>query len=525
MRTIIAGRDIFLAFSEIWHDTRRNGDRVSGSVSIGLSGSLRNACVAACEDDRVLGICQQERITRVRGAGFNASGLPDEALDEVLRQSGRTRRDVVRYALADSGSLPDGIDAEAVLLDHHHAHACAAFLPSSFESAAIVVGDHESPHVSVWEGKGGSVTRVEWPWRGPGFADVYSQCADAVGFKGAEQRMEALARLNPNVAADWASPLFTLRDDRIELAPGWRERVASACGNGTHVERARVAAALQARISELLVEFLSRVRRRLGYAHVCLGGGLFYNSHLNTQAKLSAVFDDVFVPLDPGNSGLAVGAALHAGEISRQTISPFLGPSYTPNDVKAVLDNCKLTYRWVSETEAIAVTVDALRKGQLVGWFDGAMESGPRALGARSILANPFSKYVLDNLNRFLKHRDPWRGYALSGLQQWVNEHFAGPPTSPFMECDFAPKEADRFQHVLPGCEATVRVQTVGPDGPPRFQALLRAFGDAAGGPVLVNTSFNGFHEPIVCNPRDAIRVFYGSGIDMLVFGQFILTK
>jgi len=496
---------------------------VSGSVSIGLSGSLRNACVAACEGDRVLGICQQERITRVRGAGFNASGLPDEALDEVLRQSGRTRRDVVRYALADPGSLPQGL--EAILLDHHHAHASAAFLPSAFASAAIVVCDHRSPHISVWQGREVSVTRVDWPWHGPGFADLYSQCAHAIGFQGAEQRMEALARLNSNIAADWALPLFTLRDDRIKVAADWRERVSAACGSGTHVERVRVAAALQTRISELLVEFLLLVRRRLGHAHVCLGGGLFYNSHLNTQARVSGVFDDVFIPLDPGNAGLAVGAALHAGELPRQPISPFLGPSYTPNDVKAVLDNCKLTYRWVSETEAISVAVDALRKGQLVGWFDGPMESGPRALGARSILANPFSKYVLDNLNRFLKHRDPWRGYALSGLHGWVTEHFAGPVTSPFMECDFVPKDADRFQHVLPGCEAAVRVQTVGPDAPPRFQALLRAFGDAAGGPVLVNTSFNGFREPIVCSPRDAIRVFYGSGIDMLVFGQFILTK
>jgi carbamoyltransferase len=411
------------------------------------------------------------------------------------------------------------------VLDHHYAHACATFLPSPFESAAIVIADRESPHVSVWEGKGVSVTRVEWPWRGPGFAEVYSQCADALGFRGAEQRMEALARLNANVNAGWAAALFTLREDGIEFAPDWRGDVAKACGSGTLGEQSRAAAALQARIGELLVEFLARVRHRVRDARVCLGGGLFYNSHLNTQARLSGVFDDVFVPMDPGNSGVAVGAALHAGGLPRQPISPFLGPSYTPNDVKAVLDNCKLTYRWVSETEAIANAVDALRKGQLVGWFDGPMESGPRALGARSILANPFSKYVLDNLNQFLKHRDPWRGYALSGLPEWVTEHFAGPATSPFMECDFVPKEADRFRHVLPGCEAAVRVQTVGPDAPPRFQALLRAFRDAAGGPVLVNTSFNGFREPIVCSPRDAIRVFYGSGIDMLVFGQFILSK
>ena len=153
------------------------------------------------------------------------------------------------------------------------------------------------------------------------------------------------------------------------------------------------------------------------------------------------------------------------------------------------------------------------------------MECGPRALGARSILASPFSQYVLDNLNRFLKHRDPWRGYALSGLAAAVRDQFDGPPASPFMECDYIPRDRARFEHVLPGPSAAVRVQTVAEDGPPRFRALLSAFGDATGLPVLVNTSFNGFREPIVCSPRDAIRVFFGTGVDTLVFGQLILTK
>ena len=495
----------------------------SSPLVVGLSGSVRNACAAACGPDRVLGICPQERITRVRGAGFNASGLPDEALDEVLRHSGRSRSDVATYALADPGPIPRGLPG--VVLDHHHAHACAAFLPSPFESAAIVVCDHESPHVSVWEGRGASVTRVDWPWHGAGFAELYFQCADAMGFNAAAHRMEALARLDPNRRAEWVAPLFVLHEDHITLAADWREKVTATCGNGTHAERAPVAAALQARIGDLMVEFLSKIRQRLGLGHACLGGSFFYNSHFNARAKLAGVFEDVFVPMDPGNSGLAVGAALYVGHLRRQPISPFLGPAYTPDDVKAILDNCKLTYRWVSETDVIGLTVEALRKGQMVGWFEGGMESCPRALGARSILASPFNRYVLDNLNRFLKHRDPWRGYALSGLKEWVNNHFVGPVVSPFMECDFTPRESALFQHVLPRGDAAVRVQTVDTDGPPRFRALLRAFGEAAEGPMLVNTSFNGFQEPIVCSPRDAIRVFYGSGIDMLVFGQFVLTK
>ena len=184
-----------------------------------------------------------------------------------------------------------------------------------------------------------------------------------------------------------------------------------------------------------------------------------------------------------------------------------------------------MTYNWASESETVGIAVEALKKGKLVAWFDGGMEWGPRALGARSILANPFSPYMLENLNRFLKHRDPWRGYAVSVLDSAAAEHFDGPRDSPFMECDYTPKDRGRFSHVLPGDQAALRVQTVGQDALPRFRSLLHAFGEAVGIPALVNTSFNGFREPIVCTPRDAIRVFYGTGVDMLVFPQFIVRK
>jgi carbamoyltransferase len=503
----------------------RNSSVVSASepLIVGLSGSGRSACATSCNSERVIGICSQERITRVRGAGFNSSGLPDEALDEVLGRAVRQRKDVTTYAFADA-SPPPGIP-NGVHLDHHLAHACSAFLPSPFESSAIFVCDHESPQISVWDGVGQSVTRAEWPWHGVGFAELYSRCAEVLGFAGSEHRMEALARLDPDYRSDWATNLFTLGDDRLEIVTEWRERVA-ANGAGPHKQRANAASALQCRIGDLLVEFLSMVRRRMGdRRQLCAGGSLFYNSHFNSRVRGSGIFDEVFVPVDPGNAGLSVGAALHASPHRRLPVSPFLGPAYVSGDIKATLDNCKLTYQWLSESDTLAMTIRALQKGQLVGWFEGPMECGPRALGGRSILASPFSQYVLDNLNRFLKHRDPWRGYALSGLASAVADHFNGPSASPFMECDYTPRDRARFEHVIPGPRGAVRVQTVGKDGPPRFRALLGAFGDATGLPVLVNTSFNGFREPIVCSPRDAVRVFFGTGIDMLVFGQLVLTK
>jgi carbamoyltransferase len=131
----------------------------------------------------------------------------------------------------------------------------------------------------------------------------------------------------------------------------------------------------------------------------------------------------------------------------------------------------------------------------------------------------------LENLNRFLKCREPWRGYAVSGLQESVPDYFAGPGEAPFMECDYLPRDPALFRHILPAAGAALRVQTVNGNAPARFRQLLESFGHLTGTPFLVNTSFNGFHEPLVCSPRDAVRVFYGSGIDVLLLDRFLITK
>ena len=139
------------------------------SLYVGLGGVTRNACVTLCEGSEILGICEQERITRVRGAGVGETGLPEEALDELLRRSRRHRDEVGAFVLAESaGSLGPNV----VRLNHHFAHACSAFLPSAFDSATIVVCDDEPPHVSVWDGDGNTITQIEWPWRANGFSEV-----------------------------------------------------------------------------------------------------------------------------------------------------------------------------------------------------------------------------------------------------------------------------------------------------------------------------------------------------------------
>jgi carbamoyltransferase len=172
----------------------------------------------------------------------------------------------------------------------------------------------------------------------------------------------------------------------------------------------------------------------------------------------------------------------------------------------------------------IDACVRDLLAGRLVGWFQGRMEWAHRALGNRSILASPLSPYVLDNLNTFLKQRERYRAYGLSVCEEEVDVYFDGPRRSRWMEYEYRMKDRARFSHVLPPGASTLRVQTID-RRPSLFRELHGAFGAASGAAVLVNTSFNGFSEPIVCSPRDAIRVFYGTGLDVLVIGQFVVRK
>jgi carbamoyltransferase len=363
-----------------------------------------------------------------------------------------------------------------------------------------------------------------------GFVPALNRCATVFDLSSREgdQRLEALARLRPGHRDREIDAMFSLADGVLTIDANLEGRLGSRLPSGGEdglAGRASLASAIIGRLAELFVDFLSSVRSAVDVPHLCVGGSFFHNSSINTTVRQAGVFERVFVPVDPGNGGLAVGAACHAAAAPPTMTSPFLGPLFSAETTKMVLDNCKLHYAWESEDQIITSAVKALREGRLVGWFDDRMEWGPRALGARSIFADPTSPYVLENLNRFLKKREPWRGYSLCGTEGAVAEYFDGPATAPFMECDYRPRDRARFGHVLPVPEASIRIQTLGPGTLPRLARLIDAFAAASGLPFLINSSYNGFHEPIVCSPRDAVRVFYGTGLDMLVINQFVLRK
>jgi carbamoyltransferase len=456
-----------------------------------------------------------------------------DAISAALKLAGEAPERVCAYVVAEEG-VSIGADLPSLRLDHHHGHAVTAFYTSPFEAAAIIVCDEtSSPQVSVWHGGSDHVVNEQWPWTGHGFASLFSQAAQIFGFPGGqEHRLEALARLDPATDAHRLESLFRFVNGSLHVDPQWKTILASWLHDRgerwslTH--GARVAGAFQRALGDALVEFVSEIHRRVGAKYLCLGGGLFYNTYFNTRVAASNLFDDVFVTPNPGNAGIAAGAALslggrRSGEAPEE-VSPFLGPEYSQEEIKSTLDNCKLSYECLSRRELIDACVRDLLAGRLVGWFQGRMEWAHRALGNRSILASPLSPYVLDNLNTFLKQRERYRAYGLSVCEEEVDVYFDGPRRSRWMEYEYRMKDRARFSHVLPPGASTLRVQTID-RRPSLFRELHGAFGAASGAAVLVNTSFNGFSEPIVCSPRDAIRVFYGTGLDVLVIGQFVVRK
>lgn len=522
---------------------------------VGLGGARRNAAAALCSGGVLVAACERERITRTRGQGMLADGFPEEAVNEVAGAAGvRVKCGDLTYASAeDRVTVPDGF--AHLRYPHHYAHAASSFLSSPFTDARVVVCDrHGSPDVSLWKASSRAIEPVSDTWEGPGFARLYGVITRAFGLTPHrdEHRLEALARVSAGGAPGSLLEIASLDGSALRITDDLADRlhadVQSAAGDGALAD---LASGVQRRVAELLVDWL--VARIEPGSNLCLAGGLFYNTHFNTRIAEHPAFRAVFVPTHPGNTGLAVGCALaaatqrfssvaqsfssvavaqsfssangeHPEGLKARPTSPFLGPSYGAEEIKATLDNCKLSYEYANDRQLIERTVDTLRAGHLVGWFHGPMEWGPRALGHRSILASPLSPYVLENLNRFLKRREVVRSYGVSVREGDAARLFAGPARSPFMQFEYRVRDPELFRHVVsPGSER-LRVHTVGEE-PRLLGTLLEAFGGATGLPVLVNTSFNGFHEPIVCTPRDAVRVFYGTGLDMLVMGNFILRK
>lgn len=448
-----------------------------------------------------------------------------------------------------------GSTTKVISLDHHLCHAATAFFCSPFEKALILTldeeGDGRSGMVAIGEGtKIRTLRTIPFPHS---LAWIYTLITDLIGFvpREEEHKTQWLSlEGNPDLknaflkmfrSSNRPLPRVDLSFFTRGLAGGLplsakffqQFELPTNLSEISKDQKKVLAASLQAACTELIGDLVEDLRKREGIQNICLGGGLFQNTLLVSDLEKRLGVGQVSVPPAPGNSGCALGAAQLAWhQISGKPrmeapAHVFWGPKFREQDVKDVLDNCKARYALHNtEDRKIEAVVQLLSAGKIVGWYQGATEFGPRALGHRSVLASPWGDYVKENLNDFIKHREWFRPFALAVPEEDCARYFDASPLCAFMNSlAWARPEASVLPEGLLFSGNRVRLQVVSRGGNPLFWRLLKRFGEQAPAPILVNTSFNLFGEPLVVNPRDAVRSYFCSGIDALVVGNFVLAK
>jgi carbamoyltransferase len=462
-------------------------------------------------------------------------------------------------------SLGESAKLRVLNLEHHLCHAASAFYASAADRAVVVTldeqGDGRAGAVALGEAARLRILRsISYP-HSPAW--IFSQVTDLIGFephadehktqwlglegepvfenlflgllRGSAGKLPHLATsyFNRGLAGRIAfSPKF-YRAVGVEPAFGKASESGSARARIAEPLRRQIAASVQQACAKVAAELAERYRKETGAKSLCLAGGLFLNPVIVSHVEKNTGFDDVFVQPAAGNEGTALGAAWyvrhHVQGKQRQSPPAQLawGPGYSSQEIKQVLDNCKARYRFhVSEEQILEETVQLLAAGKIVGWFHGAAEFGPRALGNRSLLASPWAPYVKENLNEFVKHREAFRPFAISVVSERAAEFFDYTRSAHFMATlGFAKPEAARLLEgfLLPGGRVRLHVVERAANSP--LWRLLDRFGKFAPAPMLVNTSFNLFGEPLVVSPRDAVRSYFCSGIDALIIGNFSLAK
>jgi carbamoyltransferase len=298
------------------------------------------------------------------------------------------------------------------------------------------------------------------------------------------------------------------------------------------VVRANLARSAQDFLEEVVLQLATNFAERTSARSLCLAGGIFLNVLLVHALEARGPFERVYVQPVSGNAGTALGAAYlsrkkitgHSGRAPLSSLA--VGLHASSQEMKTVLDNCKIVYRYLpGEEQTVEETARLLLRDKIVAWCQGRTEFGHRALGNRSLLASPFSEYVLENVNEYVKHREEFHPFALSVPAERASEYFDASPNCRFMT------SLATLTNPVGGLERfafhgnLVRVHTVEQHANPIFWRLLHKFGESAPAPILVNTSFNLFGEPLVTDPRGAVRSFYCAGIDALALGPFLLVK
>jgi len=446
-----------------------------------------------------------------------------------------------------------GYKGKIYFTDHHYAHAASAFLPSPFEEAMILTTDGTGEWSTLAMGTGrGSNIRLDLDVRFPhSLGLLYSAVTAHLGFKvnGGEGKVMGLASYGvPRFREQMDRVLQVRSDGSFQLDMDYfsfhydlvmtNERFAGlfipprAPESEIRAEHQDLAASLQVAVEDALIKLVNHAWERYRIPRLCMAGGVALNCVANGRIARETPIEDIWVQPAAGDDGGALGAALYAyshlfGGRERWAMRhAFLGPSFDHEACREALVAHGLAYEELDEAAMVARTADLLAEGKILAWFQGRMEYGPRALGNRSILADPRPKDMKDVLNRRVKRREGFRPFAPAVAVEEARAWFDTAHDSPFMLLA-VPVRAEK-QALVPAIthvDGSARLQTVAQEENALFHALIRAFGERTGVPMLLNTSFNVRGEPIVCTPREAVACFRSTDVDALVLGRFVVTK
>jgi carbamoyltransferase len=426
-------------------------------------------------------------------------------------------------------------------VEHHAAHAASAFHASPFQRAAVLTldGRGEQATTSYSLGEGNTLRwlgQVNYPHS---LGLLYEQVTGYLGFlpSSDEYKVMALASFGkPRFLADFREIVQVGASGQYALKPlHLEERFGMARSRGGPLEQRHydIAHSLQMVLEETVLQIVDWLYETAQSDSLCMAGGVALNCVMNARVRDRGSFKHVWVQPAAGDAGTALGAALWIDALERQASGDaqrcyqmdhaFLGPAYSDDEIEQFLRWSKLPYRRLNDVAEEAA--DILAQDKIIGWFQHRVEFGPRALGARSILASPISSTMQARLNE-IKDREDFRPVAPVVLEEEASNWFANASVSPFMlfVYDVMPDKADRIPAVR-HVDGTARIQTINRGQHALYYDLVKAFQARTGVPVLVNTSFNTRGEPIVCTPRDAIECFWTSPLDALVIGSFLLEK
>lgn len=435
------------------------------------------------------------------------------------------------------GARPDG-PYRWHFVEHHVAHAASAFHASPFTHAAVLTldGRGELATTTYNIGAGNRLERLGQVNYPHSLGLLYEQVTEYLGFlpSSDEYKVMALASFGKPTYLDLFREVIQLHGDgQYTIQPlCLEERVGPPRLRGEPVEERHrdVAHSLQAALEETTLALVQWLHEATGERDLCIAGGVGLNCVLNARLRDRGPFARIWAQPAAGDAGTALGAALWVDARERGTDErgyameqAFLGPAYSEDEIEQFLRWSKLPYRRLDDIPN--EVADLLARDMVIGWFQGRMEFGPRALGARSILASPLHAEMQARLNE-IKDREDFRPVAPVVLEEEAGAWFSGAGQSPFMlfVYDVRPERAKRIPAVR-HVDGTARIQTINRDQHSLYYDLLRAFQARTGVPVLINTSFNTRGEPIVCTPRDAIECFWTSPLDALVIGPFLLEK